>query len=287
MRKHFYNLVYRIFLSLLLGTLLCITGCEKDYLVINAFEAEGTTIDFKIENPTDSIKVAVVSMRCEKDKQMNQRKIIEIIESVMANQPKTELICFGEAITAWYAEPEAYIWSIAETIPGPTTSLIADLCQKHQIYISFGLPQTHCGKLYNSMVFIDPDGLIKAIHKKNTLTPEDEEAGYSAEQNARIVELKSFRFGFMICADVNGLWLTEYYLKNEIDVLLSAFASAIEAPDFNIISRRMNAWQIFPNRYGSEGNADYSGLIYVSDPAGNIVAQSADKENVIFYTILK
>ena len=134
---------------------------------------------------------------------------------------------------------------------------------------------------------LNPDGEIIGVHRKNTLTSDDESAGYSSMRNDNVINLKDFRAGLMICADVNGKWLTEKYIDADIDIVLSAFASPIGLPAFNLISRRMDAWQIFPNRYGNEDGDEYSGLIYISDPAGNIINHQIGSESYFIYTIVK
>lgn len=271
----------------LLYVLFLLQGCEDDYLTINSFEAEGTNIDFQPVNASDSLYVSVVSMVCSEDKEDNLLNIKGIIDSIMLSEPKTELICFGEAITGWYVKSEDYISSIAETIPGPATDSVALWGRQNNVFISFGMAEHKGDKLYNSLVVTSPDGRVICTHRKNTLTPEDEKSGYSSMKNSNTLWIKNFHVGLMICADVNGYWLTKQYVEADIDIILSAFASPINLPNFNLISRRMDAWQIFPNRGGNEGDADYSGLIYVSDPAGTIRSHSINIEGFINYTIVK
>ncbi len=274
-------------LLLLISTLLIITSCEDDYLTINAFEAEGTTINYNLPDTSSTLQVAVVSFKCSRQKSDNIKRIFEHIESIKNYNPDVEIICFGETLTGWYAESPTYISEIAETIPGPFTDSLAFYAAKHGVYISIGMAEKNGEQLYNSLVVLNPNGKIIGIHRKNTLTSDDENAGYSSMQNANVILIDEFKAGLMICADVNGLWLTEKYIDADIDIILSAFASPIGLPAFNLISRRMNAWQIFPNRYGNENGFEYSGLIYISDPAGNIVRHDVNKETYFTYTIAK
>lgn len=263
------------------------SACEEDYLTINAFEAEGTTVGYGVSDTSATLRVAVVSMECSKNKADNIEKIIDYIENIIASDPEIELISFGESITGWYAEQPSYIEQIAEPIPGPFTDTLSYYAGKYSIYLSVGLAEYDGDEIFNSMVLFNPEGDIIGKHRKNTLTPEDESAGYSSLRNSNVVFIKDFKVGMMICADVNGAWLTEQYIDANIEMILSAFASPIGVPSFNLISRRMNAWQVFPNRYGNENGSTYSGLIYISDPAGNIVSNSINKEDFITYTITK
>jgi (R)-amidase len=274
-------------LFLLFNTLITITSCEDDYLTINAFEAEGTTVNYNLPDTSATLKVAVVSVQCSKYKIDNIEKIYKKIDFLMASDPEVEIICFGEAITGWYAEAPSYLSEIAETIPGNFTDSLAFYAKKHAIYISIGLAERAGDHIYNSLIVINPGGEIIGIHRKNTLTSEDKKSGYSSLQNANVISINGFKAGLMICADINGRWLTEKYIDEGIEIIISAFVSPIGLPSFNIISRRMNAWQIFPNRFGNEDGEEYSGLIYISDPAGNIVKYNSGSESYLTYTILK
>lgn len=273
-------------LSVLIAGLLA-PRCEDDYLTINAFEAEGVNIGYELADTTSTLRVAVVAMTCSEQKGENLTKIKSFIDEIMQTYPHTELICFGETITGWYAEKPEYISAIAEPIPGAVTDSLVLLADRHDVHISFGMAEQEGNRFYNSLVVINPEGEIIGVHRKNTLTSEDEAAGYSPVKNAQIVSIKDFNLGLMICADVNGAWLTRQYIDAGIDIILSAFASPIGLPNFNIISRRLNAWQIFPNRNGKEGDSEYSGLIYVSDPAGNICKHRINEETYFTYTIAK
>lgn len=282
MKTEFKN-TFLIFLF----SLLLFQNCEDNYLVINAFEAESAKLKYEDKNSSDSLNVAVVSMTCSKEKSENIHRINSFISEIMESDPQTELICFGESCTGYYSGSPEYISGLAEQIPGSLTDSLAVWCQQYGIYISLGMAENFNNKVYNSLVVLNPEGEILNIHRKNTLTPEDEASGYSSMKNAQIISIKTFRLGLLICADVNGLWLTKQYILGDVDILLSAFANRMNLPDFNLISRRTDAWQIFPNRYGDEDGEEYSGLIYISDPAGNIPVHNIHEESYINYTIRK
>lgn len=278
---------YFLFILVLILSISYFTSCEDDYLVINAFEAEGTNINYETGNSTDSLTVAVVSMKCSRDKDENIMKISSFVNEIVSSDPGIDLICFGETITGYYGGTPEYTFSIAENIPGDFTDSISSYSRKNSIYISTGMAERSGDTLYNSLVLFDPAGDILSIHRKNYLTPEDIEAGYSSSATSHTANVNGFKCGLMICADVNSEKLTTNYINEKTEVILSAFASPIGMPNFNIISRRMSAWQIFPNRYGNEDGNDYSGLIYISDPAGNLVKYNTGCESFIKHTIVK
>lgn len=190
-------------LFLLLSALVIIIGCEDDYLTINAFEAEGTTVNYTLPDTSSTLQVAVISLQCSKQKNKNIEKSFEFLDSIMNVNPEVDLISFGEALTGWYAESTPYISEIAETIPGSFTDSLASYAKKHSIYVSMGMAEKKKEQLYNSLVVLNPKGEIIGIHRKNTLTPEDEKAGYMAMKNANIIDFNEFKAGLVLCADVN------------------------------------------------------------------------------------
>ncbi len=273
-------------IALLLVCIVCAT-CEEDILVINPFEATGTTVSYTETHQNKSLHVAVVSMHCDSNKAQNLNDIARFVEQIMTAHPQTECIAFGETILNWYYYKPNYIENKAETIPGGATRFFSNLCKKHKIYISTGICEKHIDTLFNSLLVFDTLGQIVAKHRKVALTSEDLRSGYHSGNQTTILNINGFKTGLMVCADVNSKNITLEYINQQVELIIGAFASPISEPRFNIISRRMNAWQVFANRVGTEHNSNYSGLIYISDPAGNLKAKSSDKETYITYTIKK
>ena len=56
--------------------------------------------------------------------------------------------------------------SNAETIPGPSTDVVASVARGHGVNIVFGLLEKQGTFLYNTAVLIDRSGTIKGIYRK-------------------------------------------------------------------------------------------------------------------------
>ncbi len=56
----------------------------------------------------------------------------------------------------------------AITVPGPETDLIADACRKHHMMAAIGVTErpARSGTLYNTLLYIGPDGTILGRHRK-------------------------------------------------------------------------------------------------------------------------
>ncbi|MFQ5763241.1 MAG: carbon-nitrogen hydrolase family protein, partial [Candidatus Bathyarchaeia archaeon] len=84
-----------------------------------------------------------------------------------ASEKKANIVVFPElALTGYDVEPEAKMHKrAAETIPGPSTNRIANLANKHNIYVIFGIPErdpNDGAKIYNSAAIVRPDGGVGA-----------------------------------------------------------------------------------------------------------------------------
>jgi len=71
------------------------------------------------------------------DPQISCGRIEKIVKETKRDHPEVRLIHFGETILGWFYkkdETRAYHESIAETIPGSITEVIAELAKAHDVY---------------------------------------------------------------------------------------------------------------------------------------------------------
>ena len=80
------------------------------------------------------------------------------------------LIVFPEcALTGYCFESRAEANELAESMPGPATKVVAELCREHDVHIVFGLVEraTENGhdRLYNALALVGPDGIVGGYRK--------------------------------------------------------------------------------------------------------------------------
>jgi len=111
------------------------------------------------------VKVAAVQMNpklMRKDK--NLEKILLRIQEVA--EVGGQLITFPEcALTGYYFHSLEESLPCAETIPGPSTDEVADLCRKFGVHVVFGLLELENDKLYNAAALVGPDGIVGTYRK--------------------------------------------------------------------------------------------------------------------------
>jgi len=89
----------------------------------------------------------------------------------------------------------------------------------------------------------------------------------------------------IICADVNGFWLSEKLIRNNVELILHPMASEVPMFKIDAVSRQFNAWEVFANRYGSELERNYSGTCFIADPSGTIRVGGSENEGFYYYKI--
>ncbi|WP_191906880.1 nitrilase-related carbon-nitrogen hydrolase [Adhaeribacter soli] len=96
------------------------------------------------------------------------RKHIPFIEE--AGQQGVQILCLQEIFSTPYFCPgqDTKWYESAETIPGPTTDLMAEYAKKYEMVIVVPIYEKHqAGVFYNTAVVIDADGTIVGKYRKN------------------------------------------------------------------------------------------------------------------------
>ena len=273
--------------------LLSFFSCQKDDTIVQSlFDLSGAPLEYDDSQANRHLNVVSVSMICSKDKTENTETICRKAVEAKYAYPDAELILFGESVLGWYIDdenPEPYQRIIAETIPGPATDSIAQMAYELNCHIGFGMTELNSGKLYNSFVLLDPHGEILAVHRKVNITPEDILNGITpaakVDSSATMVQINNIKVGMIICADVNGYWLTKQLTDRKVELILHPMASEVPMFAIDAVSRQFNAWEVFANRYGNELERIYSGTAFIADPAGTIRVGDSGREDFYFYKI--
>jgi predicted amidohydrolase len=126
-----------------------------------------------MEKQNNNICISVVNFKVNYgNKELNLKKIKDF--SSQAANNGANIVLFPEmCLTSYDYYVDSTIdkeekFALAETIPGPSTEIIAEVAKKYQIYIVFGMPQKMDnlpGLLFNSAAVVGPDGVIGAYRK--------------------------------------------------------------------------------------------------------------------------
>jgi omega-amidase len=234
------------------------------------------------------MKIAAAQIACALgDIDANVRKIRDFVSR--AKDVGAELIVFPEMADTGYSMPviqkQATPWSEGAV---PELQKIA---QTFSIAIICGVSEREGALIYNSQVFVGPNGNIVAKYRKSHLfspPPIEEHKCFSPGGEFCTFAMNEFRFALSICYDLRfpEMFRTQAVNDNANVFVISsawpfprmehlralALARAIENQSYVILS----------NRVGRDDGVSFCGSSAIVDPYGVLIAAaSADREELI------
>ncbi|MDQ3418025.1 MAG: Ig-like domain-containing protein [Acidobacteriota bacterium] len=112
---------------------------------------------------------------------------------------RPDVMVLGELLNVIGA-PGSYD-SKAETIPGPSTDLLAGIARSYGIYIAFGMLEREDRFLYNTAVLLNRDGSIAGKYRKVQLPLSEASGGMSPGDSVPVFDTDFGRVALLICQD--------------------------------------------------------------------------------------
>jgi predicted amidohydrolase len=281
----------KIILCLIICMAICAVSCEffEEGVIMSPWSQHWRSPpEYDESGATKSLHVAAVSLEIDTSPEVNCNKIVDFIDKIKAEQPDVRLILFPETALGYYYRPSnplEYQTSVAETIPGLTTNVIAQKAIEHQIYISFGMAEKLGDDLYNSQVLIAPDGTIASVHHKYFLMPQDKESGFKAGQDVTFNIIDGIKVATIICRDINSFEINKKIHNSGAELILLPLADeasmSLYVDDYPS-PQHTYTWKLSANRIGNEDGASYSGSIALTSPSGEIKEHMARAEGYIY-----
>jgi len=241
---------------------------------------------------TKKVKVGLVQMSCESDKNANIEKAIRKIEE-LANAG-AQIICLQELFASLYfCDKEDHSnFKLAEQIPGETTSILQKVAREKEVAIIASLFEKRTAGLYhNTTAVIDADGSYLGIYRKNHI-PDDPgfyEKFYftPGDTGYKVFDTKFAKIGVLICWDQ---WYPEAaritsLMGAEILFFPTAIGWDITESDNAVNEEQYNAWQtiqrshaiangvhvVSVNRVGTEAGTKFWGGSFIANPFGTLL----------------
>ena len=246
-----------------------------------------------------AFKIGLVQMSCTTNADENLNKAIAGIRS--AASQGAEIVCTQELFRSQYfcREEKAELFSLAETIPGPSTEVLTSLAKELRVAIVASLFEKRAQGLYhNTAVTIDADGALLGLYRKMHI-PDDPlffEKFYftPGDIGFRNFETKYARIGVLVCWDQwypEGARLTSLQGANVLFYPTAIGWHPSEKAEWG--AAQLDAWRTIQrshaiangiyvaaiNRTGFEGPADrgleFWGSSFVADPFGRVIREAS------------
>jgi N-carbamoylputrescine amidase len=263
-------------------------------------------MDGSVRN-NELVRVGLIQMSCGTDKNENiEKSVIRIREAAGKG---AQIICLQELFaSSYFCWEENYdYFSLAEAIPGPTTHMFEKLAKELNVVIVASLFEKRAEGLYhNTVAVIDADGKYLGKYRKHHI-PDD--PGYyekfyftPGDNGYKVFRTKYATIGTLICWDQ---WYPEAaritsLLGAQIIFYPTAIGWAIsQRKELN--QQQYQAWQtiqrshaiangvfvVSVNRTGIEGDMNFWGGSFVSDPFGVCLYQATHDQEEIHVQELK
>jgi N-carbamoylputrescine amidase len=248
-----------------------------------------------------TLKIGMLQLACVADKEQNIARTIQKIEEAAAKG--AQIVCLQELFSSLYfCDVEDYEnFKLAEPIPGPTTDLFQALAKKLGIVIIASLFEKRTEGLYhNTTAIIDADGQYLGKYRKNHI-PDD--PGYyekfyftPGDTGYQVFQTKFAKIGVLICWDQ---WYPEAaritsLMGAEILFYPTAIGWAL-SQDEETNTTQYEAWQtmqrahaisngvwvVSVNRTGREGEMQFWGGSFVSNPFGKLVFKAPHLDELV------
>ena len=118
-----------------------------------------------------------------------------------------DLVLFSEAALTGLINNDdpSHDLPLGQTIPGPATDILSDLCREKSVWLAIGLLERNASSLYDSAVLIDPNGKIQLKYRRISPGWHGEKANptvYRQGEEIHKVETPLGSFAFLICGDL-------------------------------------------------------------------------------------
>jgi omega-amidase len=223
----------------------------------------------------------------------NLRKIRDF--AARAKSAGAELVVFPEMSDTGYSMPiikkHAMPWSEG------AFPRLEQIAQEHSIAIISGLSEREDDKIFNSQIFIGPNGDIIGKYRKTHLVvaaPLDERACFTAGESFPSCQNGPFNFGLTICYDLRFPEVCrKLTIENKVNVFINSSAwpfPRVEHLRILALSRAIEnqSYLILANRAGTDDGVTFCGTSAIIDPYGVILAAGAvDREELIYAELSK
>lgn len=228
------------------------------------------------------VKLALAQMSSKRgDKQENLQRMEKMISE--SKDLSAELVIFPELCVTGYTNKDQ-VYELAETVPGPTTEKMEILARQKNLHVIFGIPEISAktkGTLYNTAVFIGPDGLIGKYRKMALPTHSvfEEKRYFRLGYEATAFSTRLGNVGLCICYDLffpEAIRLTR--LKGAQLIVCISASPAVRKEYFEILTAARaienTAYLAYVNLVGVEEGLQFWGGSRLVSPTGKVLAKA-------------
>ena len=221
------------------------------------------------------------------DKEGNLSLIIQQLQLAASEQAR--LVIFPEcALTGYCFESLEEALPYAETIPGPSTNHLIEVCQKLNVHLVLGMLEKDDEQCYNAAVLLGPQGLIGKYRKIHLPFLGVDRFVNPGNLGFQVHETPLGRIGLNICYDGRFPESARALALRGADIVLLPTnwpKGAEEFAEFLVNARGIenHLFSIAVNRVVKERGFQFIGRSRVANPEGKTLATASGNQEEIIY----
>jgi 5-aminopentanamidase len=199
-----------------------------------------------------------------------------------------DLVVFPECMLSGYcfqsleeARPHA------QTIPGPATEAVAEVCRAKNLHVIFGLLElTSLGEIHNACVLVGPQGVVGTYRKIHLPYLGIDRFVSQGKEPYRAMDARGMKVGMHICYDGSFPESSRCLALDGADLLALPTNWPPGADTFakylpNARALENNVYFMSVNRVGTERGFRFIGQSRLCDPSGNPIAEASHENEAI------
>lgn len=224
------------------------------------------------------------------DPDQNRQKIKRMVESIQQPEKKPDIILLPELWDTSYDLKR--LDEIADKNGEQAQTFLSDLAKQNRCFVVGGsVAEQKEGAVYNTTFVFDRSGeRVGTYSKAHLFRLMNEEKYLAAGEQAGIYTIGDQTVGSVICYDIRfPEWIRTYALKGCKVLFVPA---QWPKPRLNhwrqlLIARAIEnqMYVVACNRVGEEGKSQFFGHSMVIDPWGEVIAEGAEEETILFAEI--
>ena len=204
----------------------------------------------------------------------NQGNLDRMVTAVRAAD--ADLVVFPELATTGYTLT-GIDHDVAEPIPGPSTDILGAAAAETDTEVIFGIPVIDDGLTYNTAVWLDTDGDVRARYDKRHLWGIEQEI-FEPGTSYTVVDAPFGRVGLQVCYDLNFPEASAALAHAECDIFvnISAWTVRMQRDWTRLLPARaieQGAYVLGCNRSGTEAGNTFCGRSTVIEPDGSRIVE--------------
>src|SRR5688500_12751021 len=241
------------------------------------------------------MKIAVIQQHASRDKAENVARGLKHFDEAAAAGAR--LVCFAElAFEPFYPQRVAAgdVKSLAEPIPGPITSAVADRARRHRVVTVLNLFERDGSRTFDSSPVIDADGRLLGVTRMLHITdyPCFHEQSYytPGDTGVPVYQTAVGRIGVSICYDRHYPEVMRTLALKGADLVVVPQAGSVgEWPEglyegeMRVAAFQNGYFVALCNRVGKEECLIFAGESFDRGPDGAVRARAPSQQDAILH----